>query len=171
MVMKKSLEKTKMRAALTTYDRTIRPVYFNFDKDCRHYSWDIWVYLKMNPELLRIGDNQKICDYIRELHIRYMKKRTHGWSDEKTACFLDYMSDMEANYYKGSLKESLIYHCSQDEINLFHPDLKGDKSNLDFLMLMAHMHAMDKRDFDNTYEKLEEDKNSELDAVAKRSTI
>lgn len=163
--MDKSSEKTIISVPLPTYNRSIREIRLNFAKDIRHYSWDILVYIKMHPELLKIGDNQKICDFIRDLQIQYRKKRTPGWSDEEAADFVDFMSDLEAQRYKGTPKEFLVYRCCQDEMDLFHPDLKRDELNTCLLMIMTRMHCSDKNEFNNRYDEGAEKSENESDRI------
>ena len=112
--------------------------YLDFLKDYRHFAWDVWIYMKRHPELLIIEENQKICNRIRELQLRYWRKCTTGWTDEQTLHFLDLMSDLQAND-----KDVVEYDFLPEEINLFHPDFKLTSNNRALLLFVVRMLTLD----------------------------
>lgn len=87
----------------------------------RRLAWRIFVYLKANPDILNIKNNQEVFDAVREIYIGYRMKATPQLNREEAEDFADLMSETEARF------DGAKYFVDQDTMDMYRPDAERNK--------------------------------------------
>lgn len=107
-----------------------------FDKDYRHFAWDVWVHMKMHPELLELKKNQEIYKHIQEIQLKYWGRKHQDRSDKDILDFLELWTDIIAND-----KNTVDYHFDQADIDMLHPDFQSAPEVRAILVITVLMHV------------------------------
>ncbi len=88
---------------------------YRLKQSWRHLARRIFVYLKVNPNILNSNNNQEVFDYVREIQIQYRKKHTPNYSYDDAAEFEDFMSGLETK------ADGKSYYVEQEVMDLYRP--------------------------------------------------
>ena len=100
----------------------------------RHLARRIFVYLKANPDILAINNNQEIFDAVREIQVKHRLKESPGYTYEKAADFEDFMCELQAKC------DGKDYYVEQDTMDLYRPSIEHDEAwkTMIFIELMMY---------------------------------
>ena len=107
---------------------------YRLAQNYRHFAWRIMVYLKAHPDVLNANNNQEVYDAVREIQIQHRLRATPKYTREDTACFVDFMCELEAKS-KGA-----TYYVEQNEMDLYRPSTERNKEwqVMFYLVLMCY---------------------------------
>lgn len=87
----------------------------------RRITWKIWVYLKVNPDVLAENNNQEVFDEVARIQTDMYLHRNPNQSREEVFGTQDFLSDLEAKYNAED------YYFEQELMDLFRPSTPHDK--------------------------------------------
>ncbi len=65
----------------------------------RRITWKIWVYLKANPDVLAVNNNQEIFDEVAKIQTNLYLHCHPNKTYEDALSIQDFLSGLEAKYY------------------------------------------------------------------------
>lgn len=105
----------------------------------RRLAWKLWVYLKANPDILALNNNQEVYDAVQKISVRYFIHKFPDYTFEKAFEVQDMISDLEAKYYASDL------YFEQDTLDIYRPGIPHDQrwAAVTFIELMFYAIAPD----------------------------
>ena len=88
----------------------------------RRITWKIWVYLKANPDVLAMNNNQEVYDEVAKIQTDMYLRRNPDQTREEAFSTQDFLSDLEAKYNADD------YYFEQELMDLFRPGIEHDKA-------------------------------------------
>lgn len=100
----------------------------------RRLAWKLWVYLKANPDILALNNNQEVYDAVQKISVRYFIHKFPDYTFEKALEVQDMISDLEAKYYASDL------YFEQDTLDIYRPGIPHDQrwAAVTFIELMFY---------------------------------
>ena len=95
---------------------------YRIEQMWRHLALRIFVYLKANPNVLAMNNNQEVFDAVREIQISHRLKESPDYTYEKATDFVDFMCELQA---KCDGKE---YYVEQTTMDLYRPSAERDET-------------------------------------------
>lgn len=87
----------------------------------RRITWKIWVYLKANPDVLAVNNNQEVYDEVARIQTDMYLRRNPNQTREEAFSTKDFLSDLEAKYNAED------YYFEQELMDLFRPNVEHNK--------------------------------------------
>lgn len=88
----------------------------------RRITWKIWVYLKANPDVLAVNNNQEIFDKVAKIQTNLYLHCHPNKTYEDALSIQDFLSGLEAKYYAED------YYFEQELMDLFRPGIEHNQA-------------------------------------------
>jgi len=88
----------------------------------RRVTWKIWVYLKANPDVLAVNNNQEVFDEVARIQTDMYLRRNPDQTREEAFSTQDFISGLEAKYNADD------YYFEQELMDLFRPSVEHNQA-------------------------------------------
>ena len=103
----------------------------------RRVTWKIWVYLKANPDVLAVNNNQEVFDEVARIQTDMYLRRNPDQTREEAFSTQDFISDLEAKYNADD------YYFEQELMDLFRPSTEHNETWKSRIFLELFSYSID----------------------------
>ena len=103
----------------------------------RRVTWKIWVYLKANPDVLAVNNNQEVFDEVARIQTDMYLRRNPDQTREEAFSTQDFLSDLEAKYHAED------YYFEQELMDLFRPSTEHNETWKSRIFLELFSYSID----------------------------